>query len=394
MLYCYIILTKGVYKKLETINKIKSAFECALPEQYNELIEQYSTDERKGVQNIIQCYQKKIQAYQKEQARLEKMLLFERECYNRGYDIVAGIDEVGRGPLAGPVVTAAVILPKDCKIEGVNDSKKLSPKKRQELYDIICEKAISYGIGVVSSERIDEINILQATYEAMRQSIRKLSVTPQMVLVDAVHIPDITMPQRGIVGGDGKSISIAAASIVAKVTRDAMMEEYAKLYPQYAFEKNKGYGSSEHIQAIKQHGICAIHRKTFIKNILSPKQDITKSDNRAKGTKGEVLAVREMEKMGYTILERNFRRASGEIDIIAQKQNMIVFTEVKLRQTDKNGQPCEAVTPEKQKHIVQTAQYYIAENDVANFDIRFDVAEVLEQDAKFYFKYTENAFWL
>lgn len=375
---------------METINQIKSKFDSALPEQYNALIEQYHMDERKGVQNLIRNCQNKIEDYQKEQQRLENMLLFERECYQKGYDIVAGVDEVGRGPLAGPVVTAAVILPKDCKIEGINDSKKLSAKKREQLYHIIIQKALSYGIGVIPSSRIDEINILQATYEAMREAITKLSITPQIVLVDALHIPDISMPQRGIVGGDGKSISIAAASIVAKVTRDAMMEKYSKLYTQYHFEKNKGYGSQQHIEAIQKYGPCAIHRKTFIKNIFSQKQY---SQNPSYGTKGEILACREMEKMGYRILQRNFRRSCGEIDIIAQKQNTIVFTEVKFRHTDKNGQPCEAVTAEKQKRIVETAKYYIAENNITTLDIRFDVAEVLEKESKLYFRYIENAFW-
>ena len=315
------------------------------------------------------------------------MLQFEKDCYQKGYTLVAGIDEVGRGPLAGPVVTAAVILPKNCKIEFINDSKKLSAKKREELYDVICQKAISYGIGIVSSEQIDKINILQATYEAMREAISKLSIPPQFILADAVHIPNITIPQKGIIGGDGKSISIAAASIIAKVTRDTMMKEFAELYPQYAFEKNKGYGSEEHIHAIKQYGLCAIHRKSFVKNIQT-------SENKAKGAKGEEIAVKEMEKAGYTILERNFRRASGEIDIIAQKENMLVFTEVKFRQTEKNGAPCEAVTKEKQKRITETAQYYIAENNISTQDIRFDVAEIMQKHAKLYFRYIENAFFL
>lgn len=379
---------------MESISEIKSKFLSASIQDISALISQYQYDTRKGVQNILFQYQKKIEAHQKEQLRLDNMLAFEKECYQKGYHIVAGIDEVGRGPLAGPVVTAAVILPENCKIEGVNDSKKLSAKKRQELYHVICEKAICYGIGVVSSERIDEINILQATYEAMKEALVKLSVTPEFVLVDAVHIPHITIPQRGIIGGDGKSVSIAAASIIAKVTRDTMMEEYSKLYTQYGFERNKGYGSQEHIQAIKQYGICAIHRKTFIKNILTTEQNEVKSDNRAKGTKGELLAVKEMQKMGYTILKRNYRSEYGEIDIIAQKQNIIVFTEVKLRQTEKNGLPCEAVTQQKQKRIAQTAKCYISENNITQLDMRFDVAEVLEKQNKYYFRYIENAFWL
>ena len=377
---------------METINDIKLKFSYASFQQLNDLIQQYTSDNRKGVQNIVHCYQKKAEAYQKEQSRLESMLLFERECYQKGYHIVAGIDEVGRGPLAGPVVTAAVILPENCKIEYVNDSKKLSERKREELYHKICEKAISYSIGVVSAERIDSINILQATYEAMKQAIYHLSVSPEFILVDALRIPDITINQRGIIGGDGKNISIAAASIVAKVTRDNMMKEFSKLYPQYAFEKNKGYGSKEHIDAIKKYGICPIHRKTFITNILSEKKETAKSKNKQKGNKGELLAVREMQKMGYTILERNFRRSSGEIDIIAQKDDCLVFTEVKLRQTESYGLPCEAVTLSEQKRIIETAKYYIFENDITTLTICFDIAEILVKQGKYFFRYIQNAF--
>lgn len=377
---------------METINNIKLKFSYASFQQLNDLIQEYISDERKGVQNIIHCYQKKIDAYQKEQSRLESILLFERECYQKGYHIVAGIDEVGRGPLAGPVVTAAVILPENCKIEYINDSKKLSEKKREELYHVICEKAISYGIGIVSAKRIDSINILQATYEAMKQAIYQLSILPEFILVDALHIPNITIKQKGIIGGDGKSISIAAASIVAKVTRDNMMKEFSKLYPQYAFEKNKGYGSEEHINAIKKYGICPIHRKTFITNILSEKKKTVKSRNRQKGNKGESLTVQEMKKMGYTILERNFRRSSGEIDIIAQKEDCLVFTEVKLRQTEMYGQPHEAVTPLKRKRIIETAKYYISENNITSLNIHFDIAEILVKQGKYFFRYIQNAF--
>lgn len=199
--------------------------------------------------------------------RLQQMKSYEMQ-YGQEYDVICGIDEAGRGPLAGPVVAAACILPKDEDILYINDSKKLSAKKRELLYEEICEKAVAYGIGIVSQGRIDEINILQATYEAMRQAIDKLEVSPKLALVDAVTIPDITIRQVGIIKGDAKSVSIAAASILAKVTRDKMMEEMDILYPEYGFAKHKGYGSAEHIAALRKYGPCPIHRRTFIKNIL------------------------------------------------------------------------------------------------------------------------------
>ena len=175
---------------------------------------------------------------------------------------------MGRGPLAGPVVAGAVILPKDCNILYINDSKKLSAAKREELYDIIMEQAVAVGIGMASPQRIDEINILQATYEAMRAAISKLSVQPDLLLNDAVTIPQVSIQQVPIIKGDAKSISIGAASIVAKVTRDRMMEEYDKILPEYGFASNKGYGSAEHIAALKKYGPSPIHRASFIKNFV------------------------------------------------------------------------------------------------------------------------------
>ncbi len=205
--------------------------------------------------------QEKLKA---ERERMEGMRVYERRYRERG--TLCGIDEVGRGPLAGPVVAGAVILPEDCEILYLNDSKKLSEKKRELLYDEIMEKAIAVGIGAVSPERIDEINILQATYEAMRIAISRLSVRPDLLLNDAVTIPQVDIPQVPIIKGDAKSVSIAAASIIAKVTRDRMMVQYEDLYPGYEFASNKGYGSARHIAALKEIGPCPIHRRSFIKN--------------------------------------------------------------------------------------------------------------------------------
>lgn len=195
-----------------------------------------------------------------------EMFSFEREYGN--FSRICGIDEVGRGPFAGPVVAAAVILPKDCDILYLNDSKKVSPKKRETLYDEIYEKALAVGIGMASEKVIDEINILNATYEAMRTAVSNLSAAPDLLLNDAVTIPGIETAQVPIIKGDAQSASIAAASIVAKVTRDRMMEEYDLIYPQYQFSKNKGYGTKAHIEAIKEHGICPLHRRSFVRKYI------------------------------------------------------------------------------------------------------------------------------
>ena len=225
-------------------------------------IAEYKSDKRAGVQKIVQQAQKRLDNLEKERARMEALKVYEKQYESYGY--VCGIDEVGRGPLAGPVVAGAVILPKDCDILYINDSKKLSEKKREELYDIIMEQAVATGIGMVSPARIDEINILQATYEAMRQAIQNLAVTPDILLNDAVTIPEVKIRQVPIIKGDAKSISIGAASIIAKVTRDRLMVEYDKMMPEYGFASNKGYGSQMHIEALKKYGPSPIHRRSFI----------------------------------------------------------------------------------------------------------------------------------
>ena len=209
---------------------------------------------------------KKALAIQKEKERMYELFAYEREY--AAYQAICGIDEVGRGPLAGPVVAGAVILPKDCDILYINDSKKLSEKKREMLYDEIMEKAVAVGIGIVGPERIDEINILQATYEAMREAIRNLSVRPDLLLNDAVKIPEVDILQVSIIKGDAKSASIGAASIIAKVTRDRMMVEYDTIFPEYGFAANKGYGTAVHIDALKKLGPTPIHRRSFIGNFV------------------------------------------------------------------------------------------------------------------------------
>ena len=249
---------------MESAAKIKEILQAASQEKLPEFIEEYKDDPRSGVQKLVASAQKKIDALEKERQRIENLKKYEREYGQYAY--ICGIDEVGRGPLAGPVVAGAVILPRDCEILYINDSKQLSEKKREELYDVITREAVAWAVGYASPERIDEINILQATYEAMREAIGRLDPAPDLLLNDAVTIPGVEIKQVPIIKGDAKSISIGAASIVAKVTRDRLMEQYADVFPEYDFASNKGYGSAAHIAALKKYGPTPIHRHSFIKN--------------------------------------------------------------------------------------------------------------------------------
>lgn len=244
------------------IGEIRDLLQAAEDQMLPDFIARFENDERSGVQQLVQRAQKRLGALEKERERLMAMHQYEEQY--KDCQAICGIDEAGRGPLAGPVVAAAVILPKDCEILYLNDSKQLSAKKRELLYDEIMEKAVSVGVGYATPQRIDEINILQATYEAMRQAVNKLSVCPDILLNDAVRIPGLSMQQVPIVKGDAKSVSIAAASIIAKVTRDRLMMEYDKAMPQYHFAANKGYGSAEHIEALAVYGASPIHRRSFI----------------------------------------------------------------------------------------------------------------------------------
>lgn len=251
---------------MQGINEIKEILKNTDVTALSEFIKHYNTDERTGVKKLVLKAEKEIEAYNKEAARTENLKFFENKYSD--YNYICGIDEVGRGPLAGPVVAGAVILPKDCDILYINDSKKLTASKREELFQIIMEKAVSAKTALVSPQYIDKVNILQATYEAMRKAIATLNVQPDILLNDAVNIPLVNIKQVPIIKGDAKSISIGAASIIAKVTRDAMMVEYDKIYPEYDFASNKGYGSAKHIEALKKYGPCPIHRRSFIHNFI------------------------------------------------------------------------------------------------------------------------------
>ena len=251
---------------MKKIQEIRAEFEESREESWPSLCEKYKDDGRKGVAALVTRCQRKMEALEAERQRMYGMFAYEREYEHLGY--ICGIDEAGRGPLAGPVVAGAVILQKNCGILYLNDSKKLSAARREELYRQIVEEAVAVGVGYASPQRIDEINILQATYEAMREAIQKLKIKPQILLNDAVTIPGVRCPQVPIIKGDAKSASIAAASIVAKVTRDRVMVEYDRLMPEYGFASHKGYGAAAHIEALKKYGPSPIHRKSFITHFI------------------------------------------------------------------------------------------------------------------------------
>ena len=242
---------KEIQQRLELVTDLADSF-----------LAEAANDQRSGVQKAIEKRKRAIQAELDEDFRLEQMLRYEKELYKAGYQTIAGIDEVGRGPLAGPVVAAAVILPPGCKIKGLNDSKKIPKKKHQEIYQAVLDKALAVGIGLIDNEGIDQVNIYEATKLAMKEALSKLSLKPDYLLIDAMKL-DIDIPQESIIKGDANSLSIAAASIVAKVTRDKLMADYDKEYPGYDFAQNAGYGTKSHLQGLEQNGVTPIHRKTF-----------------------------------------------------------------------------------------------------------------------------------
>ena len=320
-----------------------------------------------------------------ELARVQQMRDFELEAVRRagGHGLICGIDEAGRGPLAGPVAAAAVILPEDLLLPYLNDSKKVTEKRREVLFGQIKEKAIAWAVVMVPPERIDEINILQATYEAMRTAVGQLSVRPDVLVNDAVTIPGLDILQVPVIKGDARCISIAAASILAKVTRDTYMKEMDEKYPVYGFAGHKGYGTKSHCEAIVEYGPCPIHRRSFLGKILAGRPQSSSGEHisgRETGRLGEEQAVRFLQKNGVRILERNFQDRNGEIDLIAQEDGVLLFIEVKYRRSSRYGEPEEAVTVEKQRRISRTAQYYLHRtHEGRQIPMRFDVISVTDE---------------
>ena len=252
--------------KLKT-SEIKEIYDNVSEDEYLEFVFKFRNDERKSVQQIVGRVEKKLEKLRMEDERINLMNSYEDGLYLQGYHLIAGVDEAGRGPLAGPVVAACVIFEKGKRIRWIDDSKKIKEDKREELYDIIISEAKDYGIGICDNNEIDEHNILNATYIAMKKAISNLKHKPDCLLNDAVTIPGMAMKQIPIIKGDSKSMSIAAASILAKVTRDRIMYEFDKKYPMYCFASNKGYGTRDHYKAIDEFGITPIHRLSFLKNI-------------------------------------------------------------------------------------------------------------------------------
>ena len=291
-------------------------------------------------------------------------------------EIIAGVDEAGRGPLAGPVVASAVILPKDHTIEGLRDSKKLTPKKRSLLYDIIQKEAISIGVGIIGCKEIDKINILQATFKAMQIALGHLSQKPTKALIDGTPLPNQVIPNEGIVGGDDLVDEIKAASIIAKVTRDNLMKEYAIIFPEYGFEKHKGYGTKQHMDALATYKSTPIHRKSFspVKKWLPTLSWI--HENKKVGWLGEKMSALYLRDKGFTIIELNKNcHPHGEIDIIAKLNNCIHFIEVKSGLKDSENHLLEKFTRTKLNHLYDAIQFYHKEQNI-ECDIQLDAITV------------------
>lgn len=318
------------------------------------------------------------------------VLAYEKHYREMGCNLICGVDEAGRGPLAGPVCAAAVILPEGLIIEGVNDSKKLSEKKREELFDVIKEKSVAWSVAWASVEEIDEINILQATMLAMKRAIAGLDPEPDFALIDGNKIPSCDTPCYAIVKGDSLSHSIAAASILAKVSRDRLMLELAEKYPQYHFEKHKGYGTKLHTDAILEYGPCEIHRRTFLRKLNGRKEP---TDKQKMGRLGEDIVLKYLNDCGYETVARNYRCPYGEIDLIVKNDKYIVFTEVKTRNDHPLVSPKSAVTKSKQNKIFETAQCFLREYKT-DLHCRYDVAEVTiyPQTDIPYINYIKSAF--
>ena len=319
------------------------------------------------------------------------MLRYEKFHMKQGYKIICGVDEAGRGPLAGPVCAAAVIFPPGLVLKDVNDSKKLTEKKREELFDIIREKALAYNIAWASVEEIEEINILNAAMLAMKRAVEGLSVEPDFVIVDGNKKPPIDIPCEAVIKGDALSQSIAAASILAKVSRDRLMLELAPEYPEYCFEKHKGYGTKLHRERLLEYGPCKLHRPSFLKKIFDPSPKKTRTSKRKKGDLGEDIALEMYLKDGYELVARNYSSPYGEIDIILKKDDVIVFSEVKTRDISAITRPSDSVGIKKRKKILSTAEAFMSENN-SELQPRFDIVEVVLGDAGKSVELIENAF--
>ena len=381
-------------------------------------------DGRAGVRHLAVQLSRRQQRQEAERARLARLLALERRLWGRGVVRVAGVDEVGRGCLAGPVMAAAVVFPRSVEIPGLDDSKKLTPDRREQLLDEIGRQAEAVGVGRVEAADIDRLNILQASLEAMRRALVALECEPQHVLVDGKHTPGSGWPETGVVNGDGRSLSIAAASVVAKVHRDRLMVEYSDRYPEYGFASHKGYGSAEHLRALREHGPSPLHRRSFgpvaaligeprsaafrvfaegLESARSPAElrrlgrfvregagelsppELTalrrlyatrQRQLDATGPRGEEAAAAFLGARGYAVLERGYRGAGGEIDLVVRRGNCVVFVEVKSSGERGMGHPEARVGRAKQARLVRAARHYRERHREADLEYRFDVVAV------------------
>ena len=396
-----------------------AAYVAGRPRGLEAFLTALESDARSGMRSLAERARKQKRADRRERNRLLRMLKHERRLWEKGYANVAGVDEVGRGPLAGPVVASAVILPPTARIKGLDDSKALTAESREELYEEIRAKALDISIGSVPPEEIDQINIYQATLKAMRAAISGLETAPDYALIDGNRVPESGCRELAVVGGDAASLSIAAASVVAKVTRDQEMVDWDARYPAYGFTGHKGYASAEHIGALMDQGPCPIHRRSFstVEDALAARSDTFRQvreevdsikrtaeldtyqatlhrklselsdeersdiDNRIDRRRsqlqkpsiaGEEAAEAWLEQSGFLILERNVRFGRGEIDLIAQQGDTIAFVEVKTSETEL----AKWVTPHKQSRICSAAGTYLDQNPTS-LSPRFDVVSVL-----------------
>lgn len=400
----------------------------------------FERDRRVGVRQLAVRQRRQLQRQLAEQARQERMLEFERRFWGRGVLRVAGVDEAGRGCLAGPVVAAAVILPPEVDLPGLDDSKKLRPEKREQLVLAIFDQATAVGVGRVEEEEIDRINILQASLKAMRLALQELDVEPQQVLIDGNRKPDSPFPEVAIVDGDARSLSIAAASVVAKVHRDRLMIEYADSYPQYGFADHKGYGSAAHLASLREHGPCPLHRRSFgpvaelvgekpSELFLTFREGLTDSRTREElesfgrfvregaaelsseelnrlrqfyrkrlgevedvGRRGEEATADFLTEKGYRVLVRRYRGAGGEIDLIVSRAGELVFVEVKTSRQGGLGHPEERVRSSKRERLTRAARHYLLRHADEGSNYRFDVVAVVLSEDQAEITHLENAF--
>ncbi len=368
-----------------TVKELKAMADSLPADECGELIKNMYADSREGVKKLALELNRKKDRSAREALRIDNLKRIELGYYADGKKYVAGCDEAGRGPLCGPVVSAVVIMPPESRIPRVNDSKKLTEKTREELYARITAEAVAWSVGAVDNETVDKINILQATKQSVRQALADITLKPDMLLTDALYIGGISIPQKSFIKGDANLYCIAAASIIAKVTRDRLMYEYDRQYPQYGFAANKGYGTEEHMQALKKYGPTPIHRRTFI-------HGITEHTHAFVGRSGEKAAAEYLRGKGYEIITANFKRADGEIDIIAAKDGITVFAEVKARGDSSFGKPEECVNIEKQRRIVKTANRYMLEHGLFS-GVRFDIVAVdIRPEGGYAIRHYENAF--